>query len=545
MRILAMFSSHLSYDTSLIVSGVPRIPANPGAAPPPPPPPPPPPELPPPEGPPGGDFDEGNLIEHLRMSESELSSLRGIEGYNDENIEEALEYNSGDYLWLATGIEDEKSDEEMRGNSTEANKGVIHGLHFFGAVSGEILKEWGVERICLESNDPYRMWEVEAILVGNEVIKCVINDDPLARRPYYKASFQNIPGSFWGRSIPELMSDIQRMCNACARALSNNMALSSGPQVELYIDRLADSGDVEEIYPRKIWQLLSDKSGGGGRAMQFTQVPSNAKELLAVYADFELRADDVTSIPRYAYGNEKVGGAAQTASGLSMLLESASKGIKDAIRHIDDGLIKPRVEREFYWALVKNPDIKYTGDVHVITKGSSALTVKGAEQLKRNEFLQITANQIDQQIMGVAGRAALLREVGEDLGIDETIVPTRLEIKASEKKQGQAAAEAQQHEMEMEMQKDSIGLQATTVQIDGQMQMHQATQALKAAELEYKKQKAIQDGQLKVMELESRDRSQASKDINNLETTQMQEQTKADNVNKELSFKIQTGQPGI
>lgn len=490
-------------------------------------------------------IQDGSIIEHLRMSVSELSSLRGIEGYNDEKIEEALETESSDYLWLSTGIEDEKSDEEMRGNSTEANKGVVHGLHFFGPVSGKILKEWGVEKVCLESNDPYKMWEVEAILVGNDVIKCIINEDPLARRPYYKASFQNIPGSFWGRSIPELMSDIQRMCNACARSLSNNMALSSGPQVELYIDRLADAGDVEEIYPRKIWQLLSDKTGGGGRALNFTMVPSNAKELLVVYQDFELRADDVTSIPRYAYGNEKVGGAAQTASGLSMLLESASKGIKDAIRHIDDGLIKPRVEREFYWTLIKNPEIRYTGDVQVITKGSSALTVKGSEQLKRNEFLQITANQIDQQIMGVSGRAALLREVGMDLGIDETIVPTRLEIKASEKKQGEAHAAQMAEAKEMEMQKDAMGLQATEIQITGQERMHQATQALKQAELEYKKIKAQQDGQLKVMELEQRDRATTVKSMDSQQTVAAQEQTKVDNVNKELAFKIQTGQPGI
>ena len=287
--------------------------------------------------------NDGNLIEHIRFERSEIAGLKGLAGYNDEAIDEVLEqYKGPEFIhWLWTDIESDKAYAEKRGNEFQANQNIIHGLHFFGKAPVSLLRDWGLEDQELQDGDgnvydDTDELEVEALMVDSTVIKLVLNTDPLVRRPYYKASFQNRPGSYWGRSLPNLMRDIQRMCNATARALANNMGLASGPQVEVYVDRLADDGPIEDITPMKIWQLTSDPTGGGGRAIQFTQPSSNAAELLAVYKEFELRADDATGIPRYAYGNERTGGAAQTASGLSMLLESASKGIKDAIRRSEE-----------------------------------------------------------------------------------------------------------------------------------------------------------------------------------------------------------------
>lgn len=425
-------------------------------------------------------IQDGDLIEHMQLSAIELSGLRGALGYNVEAIDKVLEDNPNGISWLTTGIEEERAEEENKGSSTNADKGVYHALHYWGSAKTKDIEEWGLD---IDTSDPNKYWEIEAILVGTEVIKCQLNSDPLKRRPYYKASYQNIPGSFWGRSLPSLMRDIQRMCNACARALANNMGLAAGPQIELYIDRLADSGDIEDIKPLKIWQVTNDPTGGSGRAINFFQVPSIANELLGVYDKFEQKADDATGIPRYSYGNEKVGGAAQTASGLSMLLESATKSIKDAIRHIDSGLIIPRVEYQFYWNLIKNK-VPYTGDIVVVAHGSDTLTLKGAQQAKRQEFLQITANQMDQELMGPEGRAELIRELAKDLNLKTKIVPTRLELrkKVEEAKQAQAQAQ-QQGDM-----KSQVSLEATKLQVEGQKEMHAQTQQVKQQDIAMRQQ---------------------------------------------------------
>ena len=441
----------------------------------------------------GSCVQDGDFIEHMRLSKIELYSLKGVKGYNSEAIDKVLESNNDGSCWFDTGIESEKAEEEKRGDMIDANNGIFHALHYWGVAKTEDIEDWGL--VIPDTEDENKYWEIEAILVGTEVIKCKLNDDPLKRRPYYKASYQNIPGAFWGRSLPSLMRDIQRMCNACARALASNMGLAAGPQIELYIDRLADAGDIEEIKPLKIWQVTNDPTGAQGRAINFFQVPSIANELLGVYEKFEQKADDATGIPRYSYGNERVGGAAQTASGLSMLLESATKSIKDAIRHIDVGLIIPRVEYQFFWNIIKNK-IPYTGDIDVLALGSSTLTMKGAQTAKRQEFLQITANENDQKLMGPEGRAELLRQLGKDLGLTTKIVPSRLELR---KKIEEEKAQQQQM-MEMQAQQQQGGanasLEATRMQIEGQERMHQQTQAIKAKELELKEMKDIDNALL-------------------------------------------------
>ncbi|MCK5128036.1 MAG: hypothetical protein KAR42_17400, partial [candidate division Zixibacteria bacterium] len=292
--------------------------------------------------------NDGNFIEHVRYSEAKLASLKNLGlPYNKENIEKVLETGEGKGRPNLDGdIEDEKAEEELRDDQWTANKNVFHGLHFYGPLNAKMLRNWGLPLgVDIDDTD---ILEAEAILIGSQVIMAKLNKDPLKRRPYFSASYQNRPGSFWGTSLPSAMSAVQKMCNGCARALSNNMALSSGPIGEVYVDRLADDGSIDEIYPRKMIQAVSDPMGAGGRAVQFQIIPSNAAELLKVYEFYERRADDITLIPQHSNHNEKAAGAAQTATGLSMLLESASKGIKDCIRAIDFGVIIPRIEYEFY-----------------------------------------------------------------------------------------------------------------------------------------------------------------------------------------------------
>ena len=792
------------------------------------------------------DIDEGDMIEHMRFNKSEIYSLKGLSGYISSKIDNILDDDSSYGWWLDTGIEHEKATLEGHGTEYDMNRDIYHGLHFHGSVPVHLLVDWGRED--LEFDDPNKMVEVDALLIGREVIKCQINDDPLFRKPYYKASFQNNPGSFWGHSVPYLMRDIQRMCNACARALADNMALASGPQVEVYIDRLADQGAIEGMHPRQIWQLRSDPTGAGGRAINFFTVPSNAEGLLAVYNQFEQKADDATGVPRYAHGNERASGAAQaladyervltpngakkisnlkvgdeitntyggvskvvgvypqgkcdifrlkfsngeyvdcdmnhrwsvrthqdrpfqtltteeilskglyrktkkdgknpkglrpkwmlplidpvyypyvdvlvdpytmgailgdgdhrarltsmdqeifdripyklgnpdksskckswthtilgikknlqkyigksicydkfipkeylrnsysvrvellrglmdtdgciskggdsfyfttskqlakdfkelvrslggavnkiqivndkrgsravgyrihfytnicpvylkrkainyktrkrqyiyisgveyvgknsatciqvdsrdkcfivdnfipthnTAQGLAMLLESASKGIKDAIRNIDNGLIIPRIEYQFYWNMITKNELNYSGDINVRTIGSQALTLKAAQSTRRQEFLQITANPQDIEVMGMAGRADILREMAEELGLPENLIPHRLDIMKLEEEKRQRDAEIAQ----AQAQANQVGLEATKIQVQGQMQMHEATQQMKALNLQLqekalqadatlKSAKMQQDAQIKVMEIQGKQQEAAIK----------------------------------
>lgn len=478
------------------------------------------------------EISDGNLIEHLRFTDkSEVNNFKGLPNYKDEAIDRVLESITTGNEWFHSGIEQDKEEQERRNNPD-----YIHGLHFFGTVLSDDLKTWDQDAFPDIEDGEYV--EVEAILIDSEVIKCAINDDPLRRRPYHKASFINRPGSWWGRSLPMLMKDIQRMCNAAARALANNMGVASGPQIEMVVDRLADDGPIESIRPFQIRQTKSDPTGSGGRAIHWHQPTSNAGELLKVYQEFEVRADDITGIPRWAYGNEKLAGAGTTFSGLAMLLESTSKIIKDAIRNIDEGLIKPRVEYQFYYNLIKDPIPDFSGDIKVIPIGSTILTIKAFESLRRNEFLNITANQTDQGIMGTEGRAEILRIMAKDLGLPGDVIPTQYEIKQRQKKIDEQRQQELQAKQQQEEIKTSKSLQATEIQINGQKEMAANAQQIQMI-------KAQMEAQFKEAELTLREQEQKIDLLKAQLKAQVEsERTESDNItkkdlqNREIALKM-------
>jgi hypothetical protein len=273
--------------------------------------------------------------------------------------------------------------------------------------------------------DPMAEYEANVWLIGPYVIKASLNKDPLLRRPYFKASYQDIPGAFWGRGVAKKMEDVQSVCNGAARALVNNVAISSGPQVEIFSDRIASGENITSMYPWKIWQMKADPTGGGHRAINFDQPTLNARDLIAVYEFFSRLADDHTGIPPFGSGTSTQQSAgSRAAAGIAMLLTTAAKGIKQVIQNIDEGIIEPAVERNYQWNMQFNPDESIKGDVEIEAKGARSLVTKEQVQVRRQEFLQSTANEFDYPLMGPEGRSSLLREVSKGLDLPgKDIVP--------------------------------------------------------------------------------------------------------------------------
>jgi hypothetical protein len=391
--------------------------------------------------------NDGWLIERHRMSRGEIQSMKGVMGYSDENIDQVLERfgDKGLRNWIMG--DQERDNLEGKPHSLLHNDSVIEGLEFWGSVSGHTLLGWGMPKKEIDEDKEY---EVNAWMIGPYVIKAVINPDPLGKRPYEIAQWNEIPGSFWGGAMAEQMRDVQTMCNASARALANNMGIASGPQAEVTVDRLPDGEDVTSIYPWKIWQVTSDRTGGGQPAVKFYQPNMNADVLLGVYAAFAKQADEVTGIPNYVYGSSGVSGAGRTASGLSMLMDNAAKGIKSSIASIDK-VVSGCVHRMYIHNMMYDDDIYIKGDFSVVAKGAMGLVHKEQITLRRNEFLQATANPVDMQIVGMEGRAYLLREVASSLQLDTSKIvkePERIKFEA-EKMQ---AMQEQQQMMQMQMQ---------------------------------------------------------------------------------------------
>lgn len=383
-------------------------------------------------------INDGYLFEHHRMSRMELADLIGVPGYDDDAIRKVLEIGNGQ-SWINEDVELQKEEQERLYYAYNSPTEMFDALEFWGKVSGKMLREWGLSEE--EVPDEAREYDANVWVVGNYAIKAVLNYDPLGEKPYCKTSFIKQPGAFWGRGIPEIIEDIQNICNAAARALVNNMGLASGPQVEINLERIPPNEDITQMHPWKIWQVTNDPLGSSAPAVRFSQPDSRANELVAVYDRFSKMADDHSGIPAYVYGDLNVQGAGRTASGLSMLMGSAGKGIRQVVMHIDTDVIHPAVKRQFLYNMRYDTDESIKGDVEIVPKGAINLAVKETVNVRRVEFLNATANPIDIEIIGADGRAAILREVAKGLQMDvDEVVPSREKMSYQQKLSAQALA---------------------------------------------------------------------------------------------------------
>ena len=378
---------------------------------------------------------DGYVIERHRMTADDLQALIDVPGYNNDAIRTVLNdfSTSGMKEWLWSDASKAQAEGKY---VTEAiiSGDLIDALQLWDSVKGSLLLEWGLTP--KEIPDPALNYPCEVWLIGNTVIRAVLNYDPLGRKPYYLTSYENLPGSVDGKGVTDLCRDAQAMVNASGRALANNMGISSGPQVGINISRLPSGEDITDMHPWKIWQFSSSDYGDNSPPITFFQPQSNANELMAVFEKFSARADEDTMIPRYMTG-ENTPGAGRTSSGLSMLISNAGKGIKQVISNIDKNVITPAIERLYQDNLRYSKDPDLIGDVNVVATGASSLVIKEAEAVRRNEFLQVVLNSpVAQQIVGMDGTAELLRDQAKHLsGNIDRIVPDRQQLSVVQQQQ--------------------------------------------------------------------------------------------------------------
>ncbi|RKX23706.1 MAG: hypothetical protein DRP47_12415, partial [Candidatus Zixiibacteriota bacterium] len=278
------------------------------------------------------DIQSGDFIERLKIAPEDLLTMRGSPHVNNTLIEAAFnEYRAGFRY-------DGADDEIRRILSRSGDLGLMLGdrtiecLHFWGKIPSDILASWGIKV------EKKRNHECEVFMAGYFPIKVRVRKNPFFPRPYYATSFDKVSGSFWGEGIPQKIRGIQRIANNLARAIMNNAALSAGPQTVIDLSALPADQNIDGIWPFKIWQI---ESGASSQPVTFHDIPSRTGELQNVLAYFERLADDYSGVPRYSYGSARVGGAGRTASGLAMLMGSASRGIKRVLGNIDHDILAP------------------------------------------------------------------------------------------------------------------------------------------------------------------------------------------------------------
>ena len=385
------------------------------------------------------------FIERKRFTRTQLNDLLDLPGYDHEAVKNVLRDYSRGLTDVYDSTESSRADLESRENPTWNESGLIDCLEFHGNVQGCDLIDAGIPERRIP--DPMRDYACVIWKIGRYIIKIQLSPSPRKRHVYYLSSFEKVPGTPVGNALPDMLADVQELANVAMRSLANNMAFASGPQVTVDDGKLAPGEDGESFYPWKRWHVKVDPFATQSQAVPpigFFQPQDNSANLMATYQWLMQVGDDVSAVPRYITSGSGVsGGAGRTASGLAMLMGNASKVLQTVAGNIDADVIEPcLIETKDLVLLTDETDLM-DGTENVVAKGVAVAMQRETMRARQLEFLQVTQNPLDAQIMGPKGRAVVLRSVSNTLGMPgDEIVPSTEDIE-QQTEQAKAMAAAQ------------------------------------------------------------------------------------------------------
>ena len=408
---------------------------------------------------------DGDMIEVHELTRQSLKDLDGAPGYSSEEINAVLsKLHNGELKGMWLTIEDETAVAAVEREKT-ASSGTpsttssiftkdsqkVQALELYGSVSGFMLKEW-FDNAGLDSKgiDVHAEYQANCWKIGPHVIKAVINPDELGRKPYHISSWAKSPSWILGEGLLEFAEAVEDILNSIARALQNNIAIASGPMVEVNSDRCDDKTPT---YPwKKIYSTSAQMKEGP--AVTYYQPQMHTTELIAAYQFFSRLLDEMT-VPAYAQGASQSGVTAGTATVFTQLLAAASRSIKAVVANIDDDIITPYNQMSYDYLMKFDDDPEIKGDAHVVAKGVSGLLAKEQEAQRKVEFLQVVANPVYAQTLGAKNIGYILSEIAK---------ANNLDLPDSERLEGNPTME----ELLTKMNSQAAGVDPA--QMNGQMQ---------------------------------------------------------------------------
>jgi hypothetical protein len=335
----------------------------------------------------------GSVSERMPMTGKAITDCKALPHFSSEAISALLTLYPTGYRAQTSNETERRQLEAQGGAAWGGDDGLFDMIDFWGRVPGALLLEWVAyegrdpDEAFPERVDPDQFYEVNVWHCAGLVLRCLFNPMPTGRRPYAVTSFNRLPGSFWGESVVMLLRDLQRQANSAARRLVQNMAYASGPIGEINLDALDESEDTPNVI--RPYRVFYTRGSNKGKAINFDKVPSVAAELLAVFNAYWRLADEVCGIPAYSYGGATPSqGAASTMGGLSLLYNSALKGIKQAIGNLDKYLVEPVIEGLYLLNMLLYPDQNVKADATAAARGAKGIMAREMRQARTVETLQ-------------------------------------------------------------------------------------------------------------------------------------------------------------
>jgi len=374
--------------------------------------------------------DLHGLFRRHVLTRRQFRDLRDLDGFDSAAIEQILEDSPrGNY------VEEDHERERREAANLRLQAGPnnrFEVLEYWGSINGADLIDADVElpKDAEESDE----FDANVWICAGKVIRATLNPIPDGRIPYNCFPYERNPHQFWGTGVPRMMRDSQQTMNAATRIFIDNMAIASGPMVEVNTDYLEAGEDPRDLHPWKVFL----RSGGdpNAPAVRFNQPVANANGLNSIIEMFRRFADETTSLPSYTHG-DTAQSLNKTATGMSILMGNANVALKSTLKNIDDFLIIPLIGALYHWNMEWSDNEKAKGDLNVSARGSTSLIQREVRSQRLLQFLSLINNPMD---AAITKRRELLIEIAKSMDINpEEVLKSEKELMLE--------AQAQQQQM--------------------------------------------------------------------------------------------------
>ena len=327
--------------------------------------------------------DAEYVIQRHRYNREQLRELSKRPFFNESAIEDVLEHGPQyEERYFENTIYSEDEDPLYAENRYEV-------FEYWGTLDLYLAREIGLE--LPDSITHMDSVQINAWVVNNKIIRCVLNPFIPARIPFQAFPYELNPYQFFGVGVAENMEDAQLLMNGHMRMAIDNLALAGNMVFDIDETQLVP-GQNMEVYPGKIFRR---QSGVTGTAVNGLKFPNTAPENLQMYQAARQLADEETGIPSISHGQTGVTGTGRTAAGLSMIMGSAGLSIKTVVKNIDDYLLRPLGESFFQWNMQFNDDdAEIIGDLEIKPRGVASVMQKEVRTQRLVTLLQTIANPL-------------------------------------------------------------------------------------------------------------------------------------------------------
>jgi hypothetical protein len=350
------------------------------------------------------------LIERHKMSRGDLRGLKKRPHFRKDVIEDVV----------TTGESYTKKywEDDLHDFKTDYDIDRFEVLEYWGEMDVNMLEDYGLD--IPEEFEDVDSVQANIWVCNGRVIRSVLNPFKPTNIPYYVVPYEHNPYSFFGVGLAENMDDTQTLMNGFMRMAVDNAVLSGNLIFEVDETNLVPGQDMK-LFPGKVFRR---QGGAPGQALFGTKYPNVSQENLQLFDKARQLADESTGLPSFSHGQTGVTGIGRTSSGISMLMNAASGGIKTVIKNIDDYLLGPMGKGFFNFNMQFDFDPAIKGDLTVKARGTESLMANEVRSQRLLQFLQIGANP---NLSPWMKSQYIIREIAKSMELDPDKVTNNIE----------------------------------------------------------------------------------------------------------------------